>query len=584
MNKFSTIFRQAAKVFARFPVAMLFCVVLAIDVMTGTDEVTINTMLLPLGFWMAIALRIFTENAQWKGWRKYADVLAIPLIFIYYHYYISLPSTEIQFRVQTIIVFYVATLALLCIAPWFSTKKPAQFWHYNIRVWWQLLFSIFCAHIFFVAFLLAFYAIENLFDITHLFSASTRYLIAFFYCLFLPIMFATGVPTPMQITEQPKKYAGVRIIGQYILLPILAVYLVILYVYGGNILLAWELPKGWLSWMILIYSGVGIFAYLLLYNQYTERAAKASSLFGKYFFYTELPLFLLLFFAIYRRTIDYGITENRYYVWLALFWLLGVSLYMIFNKGKNLRPAFVSFAALALLSLFGWWSASGVSNRSQFNCLKTLMEKNELLHDGKLDTALQKEIASSDLEQMKNIIHYFKGKGNIAYVQPLFVENMDSLLHYDKWGLADQLLKKVSIATETKEFILAMNNIGRNSVDISGYKHFFTCHCSYFSDTALSSQESAQAYVAKQSDEKGTAIRLYHYGRPYKTINIVEAVKKIPNTEWGSEMRRYKVPQNEVCVIIDKNYKIFFKDITIVFDNNNEINRVINLDFYLLEK
>ena len=50
---------------------------------------------------------------------------------------------------------------------------------------------------------------------------------------------------------------------QFILIPLVGLYLLILYVYGLQILFTWELPKGGLTYLILSFSIAGMLAVLL---------------------------------------------------------------------------------------------------------------------------------------------------------------------------------------------------------------------------------------------------------------------------------------------------------------------------------
>ena len=52
---------------------------------------------------------------------------------------------------------------------------------------------------------------------------------------------------------------------QFILIPLLIIYVVILYFYCAKIVINWQLPRGWVSYLVLAYSIVGIFALLLVH-------------------------------------------------------------------------------------------------------------------------------------------------------------------------------------------------------------------------------------------------------------------------------------------------------------------------------
>ncbi|MBK8672285.1 MAG: DUF4153 domain-containing protein [Bacteroidetes bacterium] len=56
-----------------------------------------------------------------------------------------------------------------------------------------------------------------------------------------------------------------RIFAQFILMPLVIIYLVILYLYGGKIIFKVIYQIGWVSNLILTFSVFGILALLLIY-------------------------------------------------------------------------------------------------------------------------------------------------------------------------------------------------------------------------------------------------------------------------------------------------------------------------------
>jgi hypothetical protein len=58
---------------------------------------------------------------------------------------------------------------------------------------------------------------------------------------------------------------GLKFFIQYVLVPLAIIYLVILLAYGVKILVEWQLPKGFVSALILGYASVGLLALLLIY-------------------------------------------------------------------------------------------------------------------------------------------------------------------------------------------------------------------------------------------------------------------------------------------------------------------------------
>ena len=67
------------------------------------------------------------------------------------------------------------------------------------------------------------------------------------------------------ITSYSIHYTKLYDFGQYILIPLLILYLVILYVYGGTIIYTWNWPKGIVTYLISCVSCIGIFTTLVVF-------------------------------------------------------------------------------------------------------------------------------------------------------------------------------------------------------------------------------------------------------------------------------------------------------------------------------
>ena len=171
---FSIILERIGKAMLRFPVATLCCVALfAIEILYINDIYFNNyvdvffrlKLLFPLGFILSVAIRLFTEDLGWRGWRSYADVIVIPLLALYY---MLLPNekdvTEIRFICY--VIFCLTAIIGLFVAPFRSLARPSLFWTYNVKIWWNILFSMICTLIFLGGFCLALVSIDELFDIS----------------------------------------------------------------------------------------------------------------------------------------------------------------------------------------------------------------------------------------------------------------------------------------------------------------------------------------------------------------------------------------------------------------------------------
>ncbi len=139
---------------------------------------------------------------------------------------------------------------------------------------------------------------------------------------------------------------------------------------------------------------MGILALLLVYPLRAENAKSWVRIFSKAFYYTIIPLIILLFTAIFTRILEYGYTEPRYFVLLLALWLLSTVVYFISGKRATIKFIPVSlflFGTFALI--FPYFNAFSVAKRSQKNELLKVLNQHQLIHNGKLD--FQKKITDT---------------------------------------------------------------------------------------------------------------------------------------------------------------------------------------------
>ena len=589
MKKFNLrlIRKQIGKSVLRFPVAALCCsalFVIAILRINGNHLDILGdsfkwTLLLPLGFTLAVALRLFTEDSGWRNWRSYADMLVIPLLVLYY--YLLPEETDFSTVATTYyVVFWLVAITGLCVAPYRSLASPALFWRYSIRIVWKFLFSVACAVILLGSVSLALFAIDALFNVSFG-DKWYMYLSCFFGILFAPLFFTAGIPVASQLAgEREENYTVLRILGLYILLPVVVLYLLIFYAYELKIIITWQLPEGFVAWMTLYYSAVGLLVYFLLHYLYITKATKISTLFGRYFFYSELPVIVLLFVAVYRRTADYGITENRYFLWVSALWLLGISLYMIFIKGKSFRPVLVSLACVALLSVVGPWNAFNVSQYSQTRRFEKLLAKQEWLKEGVIPNDTQISQAQEDEWQMHDIKRYFEKRGKSL------PPGIDSLYRIYQSKYSIDITGALTSNTQVSEPHAWSLTISTEAVpmEIANYDRIFYYSYQQYreNDTALSAKDSALAYTIKE--RPGHRIEIYRYGALSDTLSFPDIVQQFPGIAWDhiTNYFHYNATPEEMSVIIDPKHKIIFMKIE--GDYEKQWFDITSADMYILEK
>jgi energy-coupling factor transporter transmembrane protein EcfT len=238
--------------------------------------------------------------------------------------------------------------------------------------------------------------------------------------------------------------------------------------------------------MVLAYSIFGMLALLLVHPLREQGAKSWVHWFHKIFFYTLIPLVILLFVAINTRLLQYGFTEARCFVLLTALWLAGMVCYFLFFKKSHIKIIPISlFLILALSLIVPYFNVFSVSVRSQENDLKKLLTENQLLVNGKID--FKKEIADSVADNIVDKFEFlserFKNKSLASYLNDDVKKSFkdDKIWHIN--GLFTNVVNKKDnnrsnnfilynqntyFYTQGYSYIVTENQLNRNEVNIQG--------------------------------------------------------------------------------------------------------------------
>ncbi|HLW19286.1 MAG TPA: DUF4153 domain-containing protein [Cyclobacteriaceae bacterium] len=439
----------------RFPLVLLSAFIgsmvgiYLVEVNEVTQDVFpfINVMLCAvLGIPLYFSVQIWLEKSQTAGmYDILLPVLAtVILVFIYF----SLPGQDTSqntFQPYIRYAIYNACLHLVVsFSPFVMDKDIDGFWHYNITLLIRVLAAFLYAMVLFLGIMLALLALHLLFDLefdNKIYPQLFILMIGFFNTLF----FLSGVPKelhPQEGIDAPKE---LKVFAQYILLPLLAVYLLILYGYGAKIVMIWDWPRGIVSYLIICVAVLGVTTFLLLYpytrwegNKWIKKATFA-------FCCLMIPLLVLLFIALSMRVGDYGFTVNRYLLFVLGIWMAMVCLYFILGKG-NIKFIPISLAALFFLSSFGPWGVFTVSENSQIDRLRSILSQVNLLANDEIQGEIiwdKDQLPSLDspgkyenmdlltdslYNEVLSILYYLEDFHGFKNIRPWFSQDMNQIL------------------------------------------------------------------------------------------------------------------------------------------------------------
>jgi flagellar biosynthesis protein FliQ len=189
------------------------------------------------------------------------------------------------------------------------------------------------------------------------------------------------------------------------------------------------------------------------------------------------------------RLNDYGITINRYSVIMIGVWLSVVSLYSAVGK-TNIKFIPSSLAIVIVLISFGPWGMFSVSERSQVNRLKNILEQSKILIDGKIQNetiwvndSLPKLYSINELKnqgvlsdslhnEVKSIVEYLDSHHGFSSIKDWYTQDLEAMIdHKDSKGKR---------TVEFSEAEIYMKSMGLNSNMI--YPEYKQNTISYTSD------------------------------------------------------------------------------------------------------
>ena len=295
----------------------------------------INLMLCAaLGIPLFFCVTVFSEKLNFSF--KIKTLLSLIATLILVGIYFSLPNSDESFNTTLPYIRYaiynITIHLLVAFAPFILKKEINGFWQYNKVLFIRFLTSVLYSGFLYVGIVLALVSLNLLFDV----KIRDQFYFEFWVIiagLFNTWFFTAGMPKSLTNLDNNYEYpAGLKIFSQYILLPLLMLYLLILYGYGIKIFAVWDWPKGIVSYLIVCVAILGILNFLLIYPYSKQKENKWIASFSRAYYFILLPLIIMLFIAINMRIGDYGITINRYIILLLGCWLTLVAIYFAIGK------------------------------------------------------------------------------------------------------------------------------------------------------------------------------------------------------------------------------------------------------------
>jgi len=441
---------EAGRVAWRFPLTLLCAAVVCVagcqTLAHSNTETSQAGWIFPLlsagllGLPLTLALTLAAERYRWSVAGRWAALAgALALLAGWYALAPALPDLVWGQRLAVLLLgLHLAVAAAPYLGELRRGADTAGFWRYNKTLFLRLLTAGLYSGVLYVGCALALVAVRELFG-WHTDSDWFGYLFVVLAAGFNTWFFLAGIPNDFAALEQDTSYpAGLKVFTQFVLLPLVGLYVGILYAYLIRIFVNWDLPQGWVSVLILALAVAGIFALLLIHPLRHNPENTWIRTFARWFYQALFPLLGLLAVAIGVRIYEYGITEERYFVLLLAAWLVGIASYFLWRKGQGIIWIPVSLAALAFLSVVGPWSAFAVAERSQLGQLRALTTRYHLLQNGHLDGANGRvpDLPRAVHGRLASLFHFFAERDALVALQSQFAGSLvlpDSLRSRGLW-------------------------------------------------------------------------------------------------------------------------------------------------------
>ncbi len=535
-----------------------------------------------------------------------AVLLAIGLSIISF-FYISLPEENNNGISQTVpyrfVIWNIVFHLVAAFSAFSNYTEINGFWQWNKTLFLRFLLASLYSVVLYFGLAGAILAIDNLFSIDIIDKVYMRLWIVI-ALLFQPLLFLSGIPNPIQSLQNDDSYPkSLRIFTQYVLLSLVAVYMIILYAYIGKILIEWKIPNGWVCYLVIGFSIAGILALLLLYPLSEKEEYAWIKKVYKAYYILILPLVVLMTISINIRLQAYGITPNRYIMLTLAFWLAGIAIYFTFFKQKNITYIPMSLALLGFLSVIGPWSMFNVSLYSQYNRLIPVLKKNNMLVNGKLQKISDKDFKKASMYDLRTIssaftyMEHWKSQKLLTPIIPeawtkdtLFKQNGELITYKleEKLGISlNEYIYRTNDTTDIKnqsqiiEINVSSTNFQKETLSIKGFNNFAEIvFCPQKNDSTNYCYNDGYLLTGKITDYKGNIIINQQV---YDSISFETIIEKLKSwKEISSTYSTYTEGKNLVLQSPKNKWKLYPNFIKLYKENQSSKLELIEVRAYLL--
>lgn len=400
---------RGALVFRRFPISILFIAVATLFTLLSIqmDQTTFTREAVSAGL---AALLFATGHLAVEGFlanrKKHQLPLFVGLFILSLLYYLYLRQTDLLTNqislIRTFVLYFILTVTFIAVP---TVRSPYTFPGTLVAFIKSIFSSLLIAVVFYVGVASILGTFSTLF--TPLSFEWFAHAAALIFVFFAPIYFLSGTPfyieerEPGTVNEATLKPTLLSVLIDYIIVPLLLVFSVLLIAYIGINITGEFWLDNLIEPMLISYVSAGFIALFL-----TEHSTKSwVTLFNHYFPY------LLLIIAVFQsisssiKSFELGLTHGRYYVLLfGIFAISGVLIYGFFKTFRKVIPFIL--VALGIISILPLVDAVSIGIASQLRQVDNVIDQNQLDENGRISSDV--EFSHEEMIQLSYSFNYLE--------------------------------------------------------------------------------------------------------------------------------------------------------------------------------
>lgn len=401
----------------RFPetifISLILVVILIIDnhMDYDDDQVLMKlSMVLILGIFLSAAFKLIIEKFNLSlVYRAIGDMGFIVYSLIFY---LQIPEDPDD-------VFMIRYALAMAIAIFIFTLVP-YLWHrkgygiYCVKLIVSFLITYLYTLVLYLGIIAIIFAIDFLFDLN---ISEKIYFDTFVAAVGLfGLTFYLGKIPAIDATIEDYKYPVVlRVLLVSIVVPLIAIYTLVLHAYLVRVIVAIGWSDAFVSQLVIWYGFVSVILMIVLYPLKDE--SQLVKVFYNYYPFAMIVPMVMLAISMGIRINAYGLTVPRVMVILAWLWFVGTIVYVIIGKGKLSQFIVVGFIGLFILGVYSPVNVFSISHNAQEERLTDLLVSGGILVDGKI--LKQASIDEASQVMISDSIDYFlkyRGLEKVSYL------------------------------------------------------------------------------------------------------------------------------------------------------------------------